>query len=703
MKSLYLILAISMIAPLMCFAQAKDSNPFFEEWKTPFEMPPFDKIKVEHFMPAFQKGFEIQTKEIQDIANNPQKPTFKNTIEAMDYSGELLTKVSLVFYNWTSANTSPELQKLANELAPIASKHSDDITLNANLFKRIKTIYDERKTLKLNREQEMLLDKVYKNFTRNGAALNEKDKEKLRKINQELSVVELKFGDNVLAETNSFQLVIDKKSDLAGLPEGLVAQGSETADEKGLNGKWVFTLHNPSVMPFLQYADNRDLRKKIWTALMMRGNNGNQYDNNNVIKDLMKLKIERSKLLGFKSYADYSLDNVMAKNTKNVYDLLDKLWKPAINMAKKEVKDMQAIVDKEGGKFKIQPWDYRYYAEKVKMQKFNLDEEMLKPYFELNKVREGLFMVVNKLYGLKFVERNDLPKFNDDMQCYEILDADGSHLAIVTFDFYPRASKRGGAWMSNYRNEYIKDGKKTYPIIPLTFNFTKPTKDLPALLTLDEVTTMFHEFGHGLHGLLTKCTYPSISGTEVARDFVELPSQVLENWATAPEVLKQYAKNYKTGEVIPDALIDKMEKSSKFNQGFATTEYLAASYLDMKFHALEDASKLDPQKFEKEVLDKIGLIPEIISRYRSTYFNHAFTGGYSAGYYSYIWAEVLDADAFAAFTEHGLFDQKTAKAFRQNILEKGGSEDPMVLYKTFRGKDASIEPLIKRRGLDASK
>ncbi len=700
MKSLYLILAITMIAPLMCFAQG---NPFFEDWKTPFGMPPFEQIKTEHFMPAFKKGFEMQAKEIKDIANNPEKPTFKNTIEAMDYSGDLLMKVSLVFYNWTSANTSKELQALANEIAPMASKHSDDITLNENLFKRIKAVYDQKKTLKLNREQEMLLDKIYKNFSRNGAALNEKDKDKLRKINQELSVLELKFGDNVLAENNSYQLVIDKKADLAGLSDGIIAAASETAEEKGLKGKWVFTLQNPSVMPFLQYADNRDLRKKIWTAYMMRGNNGNQLDNNNNIKEMIKLKIERSKLLGFKSYADYSLDNVMAKTTKNVYNLLDKLWKPAINMAKKEVKDMQAIIDKEGGKFKLEAWDYRYYAEKVKKAKFDLDEEMMKPYFELNNVRDGLFMVVNKLFGLKFVERNDLPKFNEDMQIYEVLDANGTHLAIVSFDFYPRASKRGGAWMSNYRNEYIKDGKRIAPIIPLTFNFTKPTKDLPALLTLDEVTTMFHEFGHGLHGLLSQCTYPSVAGTEVARDFVELPSQVLENWATAPEVLKQYAKHYKTGVVIPDALITKMENASKFNQGFATTEYLAASYLDMKFHDITDASKLEPQKFEKEVLGKLGLIPEIISRYRSTYFNHAFTGGYSAGYYSYIWAEVLDADAFAAFTEKGLFDQETAKAFRANVLEKGGSEDPMKLYKTFRGKEAGIEPLIKRRGLDATK
>lgn len=700
MKSLYLMLAITMIAPLLCRAQ---SNPFFEEWNTPFGMPPFDKIKTEHFMPAFQKGFEIQAKEIQDIANNPEKPTFQNTIEAMDYSGELLTKVSLVFYNYTSSNTSKELQDIANQLAPMASKHSDDITLNEKLFKRIKAVYDAKKTLKLNREQEMLLDKVYKNFSRNGAALNEKDKEALRKINEDLSLLELKFGDNVLAENNKYQLVIDNKKDLAGLPEGLIAQASETAEAKGLKGKWVFTLHNPSVMPFLQYADNRELRKQIWTAFMMRGNNGDQYDNNKVIKDMMELKIKRSKLLGFKSYADYSLDNVMAKSTKKVYELLDKLWKPAIAMAKKEVKDMQAIVDKEGGKFKIEPWDYRYYAEKVKKAKYDLDEEMMKPYFELNNVKAGLIMVVNKLYGLKMIERKDLPTFNDEVQFYEVHDAKDNLLAVVSFDFYPRESKRGGAWMSNYRNEYFKNGKRVAPIIPLTFNFTKPTKDLPALLTLDEVTTMFHEFGHGLHGLLSQCTYPSVAGTEVARDFVELPSQVLENWATDPSVLKQYAKHYKTGEVIPDALIKKMENASKFNQGFATTEYLAASYLDMKFHALEDASKLEPQKFEKETLGKLGLIPEIISRYRSTYFNHAFTGGYSAGYYSYIWAEVLDADAFAAFTEKGIFDPATAKAFRENILEKGGSEEPMTLYKKFRGKDASIEPLIKRRGLDATK
>lgn len=680
---------------------ADKDNPFFQEkWTTPFEVPPFDKIKVEHFKPAFDEGIKRHNAEIDAIVNSKDKPTFQNTLEALDFGGQFLTRVMLVFDNWTSANISPELQELSAQMAPVLSKHFDEISMNEKLFQRIKAVYDDRANQNLNQEQTQLLEKTYKSFARNGAELNPQDKEKLKAINEKLSVLALKFGDNVLAETNKYKLVISKKEDLAGLPEALVAGAAEAADAAGEKGKWVFTLHNPSVLPFLQYADNRELRKEIWTAFMKRGNNGDQYDNNKNIKEILDLKLQKAKLLGFNSSAAYILDETMAKTPDKVFDLLNKLWKPALNVAKKELDEMQAFVKKSGQDFKIEPWDWRYYANKVKQEKFNLDENELKPYFELNNVRDGLFYTINKLYGINFKKIENMPKFNDDMEYYDLTDKDGKHIAVVSFDYHPRASKRGGAWMSNYSIQFIQNGVDHRPYIPLTMNFTKPTKDIPALLTLDEVETLFHEFGHATHGLLSKCTYPSVSGTNVVRDFVELPSQVLESWSVEPEVLKVYAKHYKTGEVIPMELVNKIKASEKFGQGFATTEYLAASLLDMHYHILSDVSALNPQEFEKNKMAELGLLGEIIPRYRSTYFNHIFGGGYSAGYYSYIWAEVLDADAFSVFAQKGIFDKGTADAFRTNILEKGGTEDAAVLYRKFRGKDASTDALIKRRGLN---
>lgn len=680
--------------------QATNDNPFFQEkWDTQFEVPPFDEIKVEHFKPAFEEGIKLQNAEIDSIINNSEKPTFKNTIEALDYSGMFLTRVALVFYNWTSSNISEDLQKLAAEMAPILSKHSDEISMNDKLFQRIKTVNAEKESLNLTQEQKKLLEKTYKAFARNGAELNPTDKEKLKEINSKLSVLDLKFGDNVLAEINKYKLVIDKKEDLAGLPDALIAAASEVAEESGDKGKWVFNLQNPSVMPFLQYADNRELRKEIWTAYMMKGNHGDQYDNNEVLKQILDLKLQKSKLLGFNTTADYILDNTMAKTPANVFNLLNKLWKPALQLAQKEADEMQAYIKKSGDTFKLEPWDWRYYTEKVKKEKFNLDEDMLKPYFELNNVREGLFFTINKLYGVTFKKLDNMPKFNDDIEYFEVVDADGSNVAIISFDYHPRASKRGGAWMSNYRNQFIYNGKDVRPYIPLTMNFTKPTKDLPALLTLDEVETLFHEFGHATHGMFSKVTYPSLSGTEVVRDFVELPSQILESWVTEPEVLKHYAKHYKTGEVIPAELVEKIKASEKFGQGFVTTELLAASLLDMKYYTLSDVSKLNPQEFEKNTMKELNLMEQIIPRYRSTYFNHIFSGGYSAGYYSYIWAEVLDADAFSVFASKGIFDQATATSFRKNILEKGGTDDAMTLYKNFRGSEPTPDALMKRRGL----
>ena len=678
----------------------KGDNPFFKEYNTPFGVPPFDKIKTEHYMPALKEGMKIQTQEIKAIVDSKEAPTFKNVIEAMEFSGEILTKVSTVFFNMTSCNTNKDLQQIAQEVSPLLTKHSDDISLNEKLFAKVKAVYDNRAKEKLNPEQLRVLTKIYKDFARNGANLSADKKDQLRKINTELSLAELKFGDNVLAETNNFQLVIDKESDLAGLPESLKMSAADEAKEAGKPGKWLFTLHNPSVMPFLQYAQNRDLRKKIEQAYVNRANNNNANDNKEVIKTIINLRQAKAKLLGYKNFAEYTLENTMAGSSSKVFELLNKLWTAVLPNMNREEQELQKMVDAEGGNFKLEAWDWRYYAEKLRKEKYDLDEDMTKPYFKLENVRDGVFSVVNKLYGLKFVERKDIPTYHPDVVAYEVLEANGKHLGVILMDFFPRASKRSGAWMNNYRDQIVKNGKFITPIVTNVFNFTKPTGDMPALLTADEVETFFHEFGHGLHGLFSNCTYPSVSGTNVSRDFVELPSQVMENWAFEPEVLKMYAKHYKTGEVIPQALIDKLQASSKYGQGFGTGEYLAASLLDMYWHTDENATKGDVNQFENGTLKKLGLIPQIESRYRSTYFQHAFSGGYSAGYYSYIWAGVLDTDAFQAFKEkNNLFDQATAKSFRENLLSRGNTEDPMKLYKTFRGREPQIEPLLIKRGL----
>jgi len=693
-----LLIVITMSYTNKSSSQDLKDNPFFQPYNTPFDVLPFDKIKTEHFEPAIKEAMKLHDEEIERIANNPESPTFSNTIEALDYSGELFAEVATVFYNYLSVNTNPELQALAIELSPLISNHNDNIIMNKKLFARIKKVYKEKEKLNLNQEQKRLLEITYKNFVRNGANLDDKKQERLRKINEQLGVLTLKFSENILAEDNRYKLIIDNPNDLSGLPKNLIDDAASTAKQNGLEGKWVFTLHNPSVMPFLQYADNRSLREKIFKAYMNRGNNNDSLDNKKIIQDIINLRLERSKLLGYKTYAHYALEETMAKQPANVNKLLMKLWKPALKVAKREAKELQAIIDKEGGKFKLQPWDWRYYAEKLRKEKYDLNEEELKPYFQLENVKNGIFTLVNKLYGLKFKERNDIPKYHSDAICYEVLNQDGSHLGILYMDFYPRESKRGGAWMTNYREQKIKNGKFIYPIISIVGNFTKPTNDAPSLLTFDEVETFFHEFGHALHGLLSRCTYPSLSGTNVPRDFVELPSQIMENWVPEPEVLALFAKHYKTNEIIPQSLVQKINNSQLFNQGFATVEYIAASLLDMAYHTQQNKLDEDVMKFEQKYLQKIGLIPEIISRYRTTYFNH-IVGGYAAGYYSYIWSGVLDSDAYQAFKENGIFDKKTANSFRQNILEKGNSDDPMTLYKNFRGAEPSIEPLLKKRGL----
>ena len=677
-------------------------NPFFTQWETPFGVPPFNEIKLEHYSPAFEKGMKEEKEEVAAITANPAAPTFENTVEALERSGALLDRVSMVFFAMKSSMTNDELQAIAKEIVPKLSEHGDEIRLSEPLFQRIEAVYQQKDDLDLTPEQMRLLEENYKSFVRGGAKLSPEKKERLTEINSELSLLSLNFGEHVLKENNRFELVVEDEADLAGLPEGVIAAAAETAKERGHEGKWVFTLHKPSLIPFLQYSERRDLREKMYKGYINRGNHDDELDNKKICAEMAALRVEKAKLLGYETHAHFVLEDNMAKEPDKVYELLRKLWKPALARAKAEAAEMQKMIDEEGGDFKLQSWDWWYYAEKLKKAKYDLDEEMLRPYLKLENVLDGAFDVATRLYGLQFEKRSDVPVYHEDVTCYEVKEADGTHVGLLYADYFPRKSKRGGAWMSEFRAQSKEDGKNIRPVIYNVGNFSKPTGNKPSLLSFEETETLFHEFGHALHGLLSNCTYESLSGTNVSRDFVELPSQIMENWASEPEVLKMYARHYETDEPMPDELIEKIRKARHFNQGFATTEYLAASFLDMDWHTLTES---DPDKdtlaFENEALDEIGLIPEIISRYRSPYFQHIFAGGYSSGYYSYIWSAVLDADAFEAFKEtDDLFDAKTAKAFRENVLSKGNTDDPMKLYKQFRGKEPSIEPLLKRRGLD---
>ena len=679
-------------------------NPFFEAYNTPFGVPPFDKIQNNHYLPAFEEGIKQHNAEIKSIIDSDKIPDFANTIEALDYSGSLLKNVNHVFSNLKEAVTNDSLQEIARKVAPMLSKHTDEVNLNERLFAKVKGVYDCRNSFHLNTEQTRLLEETYKRFVRGGANLSADKKVQLQKVNEELSLLDLKFGDNMLAETNGYKMIIDNKKDLSGLPESVIAAAADEAKALKLEGKWVFTLQKPSWVPFVTYAENRTLREKIYKAMYSRGNNGNEHDNKTVINKLVNLRLQKANIMGFDSFSAYVLDDCMAKTSANVYKLLYQVWTPAINKAKKEAKDMQQMISREGGKFKLESWDWWFYSEKVRKEKYDLDEEQIRPYFELNNVREGAFTVANKLYGLTFNRLANMPLYHPECEVYEVKDADGSEIGVLYMDFFPRGSKKGGAWMTNYREQYIgKDGKNVRPVVSVTCNFSKPTGDKPALLSFEEVETLFHEFGHSLHGLVSKCHYQGLSGTNVARDFVELPSQVLEHWASEPEVLRIYAKHYKTGEIIPQTLVDKIVKAGKFNQGFATVEYLAAAILDMDYHTITKGGDIDVEQFEKSSMEKAGLIPEIIPRYKSTYFAHTFSGNgeYSSGYYSYIWAQVLDCDTFQAFKEAGsIFDPKVAKSFRTNVLERGGTDEAMKLYLNFRGKEPSIEPLLKSRGLN---
>lgn len=698
MKRLFfLMVSVTLIAGVTQAVRAEtgEANPFFQPYNTPYNVHPFDRIKPEHFVPAFEEGMKRHLAEIDAIVNNPAEPTFENTIAAQDRSGELLGEVASVFYSLNSANTNDEIQRINREMSPKLSAHSDAIRLNRKLFERVKAVYDKRAELNLTPAQTYLLEHMYKGYVRSGALLNEADQSKLKELNQRLSKLRVQFSQNLLGETNDFKLVIENKADLDGLPEAVIKTASETAAKAGLEGKWVFTTHKPSMIPFITYAKNRVLRKKLYMAYTLRGNNGNDRDNKKIVAEIVKLRVERAQLLGYKTYADYVLERRMAGNPAQVYNLLNRLWDAALPVSKQERAEMQAIIDSEGGDFKLASWDWWFYAEKLRKAKYNLDDNELRPYFKLDNVREGAFYVANKLYGLTFEKIEGLPKPHPEAQVFLVKEADGSHCAVMYMDFHPRASKRQGAWCGAYRSQCVRDGKQVDPIINLVCNFTRPSGDMPALLSLDEVETLFHEFGHALNGMLSNVVYET---KYTSSDFSELPSQIMEHWAMEPAVLKQYGKHYKTGAVIPDELIGKITNSKYFNQGFITVEYLAASLLDMKYHTLDQPVDVDVEAFEKKFFNEIGLIPEIVSRYRTTYFAHIM-GGYAAGYYGYIWSGVLDNDAFEAFRETSLFDKDTALRFRKEILEKNGTADFMDMYKAFRGREPKIEPLLKNRGL----
>jgi peptidyl-dipeptidase Dcp len=699
MKKL-LFLCFSLILTVMSVEAQKKSaadNPFFKPYNTPFDVPPFDKIKEEHYLPAFERGLKEAYADIKKITDNKQAPNFANTIEALEFSGELLQRVSSVFFNLVSSNSTPGMQKIAQEITPKLSKFSNDILFNEKLFTRIKTVYDNRDKEKLSPEQLRLLEQKYQDFVKNGALLDKTAKERLAQINQRLSTLQLKFRDNVLAETNNYKLYIEKEEELRGLPNNVVESAKEAATRDGQPDKWLFTLHNPSIMPFLQYADNRDLRAQILKAYLNRGNNDNEYDNKEIIKEIVSLSQEKARLLGFPNFAEFVISDNMAKTSDRVFELLYRLWEPARENAIKEAQELQEMINREGNIFRLEAHDWRYYTEKLRREKYEIDEEKLRPFFPLESVMQGAFNVANKLWGIRFKEIKNVPVYDPTVRVFEVTEEDGTHIGLFFVDYYNRSSKRGGAWMNNLRERKTKNGKTIYPIVFNVCNFPPPTENTPSLLSLDEAETLFHEFGHALHGLFANNAYPSIGGTSVPRDFVELPSQVMENWFTEPEVLRTFARHYQTGQPIPDQIIEKIQASSKFNQGFATVEYLAAALLDMFYYTTDRID--DVTEFENRIAQQINLPEEIPFRYRSTYFNHIFGGGYSAGYYSYIWAGVLDSDAFEAFKETSLFDRTTAESFRRNVLEKGHTDDPMNLYIKFRGREPQIEPLLRKRGL----
>lgn len=691
---------ISAAAALaLCSCSTQPENPLLAEFNTPFGVPPFEQIKPEHYMPAFELGMEQQKAEVDAIINNAEPATFENTIAALDQCGALLNKVTYVFFAQNSACTDSAMQAVSRELSPKLSKHSDDINLNPELFARVKAVYETTDTAALTKEQKKLLSETYKGFVRSGANLDSLGQAQLRELNSEIALLQLTFSQNMLAETNAFQLFIDNEADLAGLPQSLIDNAAEAATAAGQEGKWLFTLHNPSVMPFLQYAENRDLRQKMYEGYTNRGNNNNENDNKEVVRKLVEARIKKAHLMGYQNYAAFALETRMAKNEAAVTSLFEQVWPAVVKKANEELKDIKAEIKKEGKNFEPMGWDWSYYANKAKQAKYAMDENELRPYLKLENVRDGMFLLANKLYGVTFTQIDSIPVPHPEATAFECKDKDGTHLGVLYLDFFPRASKRGGAWCGRYRNQTYVDGVRKAPIVTVVCNFSKPAAGQPSLLTADEASTMFHEFGHALHSLFADVHYYGVAS--VPRDFVELPSQIMEHWVFEPEMLNLYAKHYETGEVMPTSLVEKLEKSGKYGQGFATAEYWAAAWLDMEFHLLNELPEnLDVMDFEKQIMEKIQMPKQIAPRYRTTYFNHTMGGGYTAGYYSYFWSEVLDADGYQAFKETGnIFNQEVAAKFRECVLTPGCIDDADVMYLNFRGATPNIEPVLKNRGL----
>ncbi|RZP02905.1 MAG: M3 family peptidase [Gammaproteobacteria bacterium] len=683
---------------LSCTNKDNSMNPFLNDYETPFKIPPFEEIEFAHYEPAFDIGMKEHLKEIEEIANNQQEPTFENTIEAMERSGETLDKVANVFFNLLGSNTNDDMDALAMKISPKLSAHNDSILLNKELFKRIKELFDNKGSFNLTTEQNRLLEETYKRFIRSGANLDNQSMERLTQINSSLSSLSVQFDQNVLKETNSYSMVIENEEDLDGLPAEEIRQASLLADSEGQSGKWVFKPTRVSMYPFLTYSTQRDLREELYNSYIQRGDNDNAYDNKEIIAEMISLRKEKASMMGFDSHSDYVLDNTMAKTPENVNKLLQTIWKPGVEKAKGEVEEMQKLISDEGGNFELAAWDWWHYSEKLRQEKFDFKEEEVKPYFSEDKVLAGAFDVAQKLFDITFTERNDLPKYRENIRSFIVEDLNKKVIGIFYTDFTLRPNKGGGAWMNTFRSQSKFDGE-IIPIVINVCNFPPENADGVSLLSFEQVETLFHEFGHGLHGLLSDAQYPSLSGTSVTRDYVEFPSQMMENWAREPSVIKTFAKHYETGETIPEDLLNKISAAGTFNEGFATTEYVAAAHLDMAYHTDQGLIE-DIDKFEDETLNDLGLIPEIESRYRSTYFGHIFAGGYSSGYYSYLWTEVLEADAFEAFKDKGLFNKETADKLKKYVYAAGNTDDLMTQYVRFRGKEPEIEPLLKKRGLN---
>jgi peptidyl-dipeptidase Dcp len=707
-KFLFATMIAIIFVVMSCDSKPKENkdkqmtdNILLKGFDTPYGVPPFDKIKPTDFIPAFDSAIAEMKSEIDAIVKNSEAPNFENTIEAIERAGFTLDRVSSVFFNLTESNNSEEMEEIATIVSPKVTALSDEIYMNDALFQKVKIVYENSDTTGWTSEKKMLLQKTYKHFVRGGANLNAEQKKRLSEINRDLGLLSLKFESNVLKENNNFKMIIDKQEDLAGLPTSAIEAAAEEAKAAGMTGKWLFTIQKTSLIPFLTYSEKRDLREKMFKAYTMKGNNNDSLDNKDNVVKIVNLRLEKANLLGYKTYAHYVLEETMAKTPERANELVTNVLKRAAKRAKQEVIELQKLADSEKAGIKIEPWDWWFYAEKLRKQKYDLSEEELRPYFKLENVRDGMFDVATKLFGISFRKTTELPLMDPEAEAYEVLNKNGEVIAILYNDYFPRASKRSGAWMTNFR-EQQKDaqGKNIIPIISLTTNFTKPTASKPSLLNLDEVETLFHEFGHCLHGIMSNCTYQSIAGTNVPRDFVELPSQIMENWATEPEVMKAYAKHYQTGEPIPDALIEKIKKSSSFNQGFVASEFVAAAALDMYWHSISQPFTGDVNAFESKVLAEAGLIPQIVVRYRSTYYSHIYGGGYAAGYYAYLWTAVLDADAFGAFQETTLFDAATATSFLNNILSQGGTRDADEMWKAFRGREPKIDFYLKRQGLE---